>query len=525
MSLSISQGSAYWASSESLSSVQLFSSKAERVAPDALILSKWLGNDNDINSFYKSILWNRQLRFTWKNYLQWRGDGHIISVAPTRAGKGVGCVIPNLLNYSGSMVVIDPKGENYVKTSNYRYNSLMQQIVCLDPFSVVTDSGDTDVIDPLETIIPRRFTYNDVDVYELNPSFDADVARIADALVVRAEDEKDPHWNDKATSVLRALITITILGYGFDPSHGENRDLTAVREALLQPAEKFRAELNTLCTLECAHELARKAASEILSMGENELLSVISSANRHVEFLDTPCVARILGREPGSSSFSTKSASSFSFSTLNDINQGITIYIVIPPHYFTRYSRLVRLWITMAIDTITRRKPQLGAPINSMYPPVLFMLDEMAQLGKMDCIKQAVSLMAGYGMTLWMIIQDLAQLKGLYKDDWQTFLANAKVQQYFGINDPTTAKMISEMLGMATYSNVVENESTQGTFFLHSQTTDGLSRMDAGRNLFTGDEIRRLSSNIMLMFVQGINPVLTQKIKYYDDELFKTRIR
>lgn len=108
MSLSISQGSAYWASSESLSSVQLFSSKAERVAPDALILSKWLGDDNDIKSFYKSILWNRQLRFTWKNYLQWRGDGHIISVAPTRAGKGVGCVIPNLLNYSGSMVVINP---------------------------------------------------------------------------------------------------------------------------------------------------------------------------------------------------------------------------------------------------------------------------------------------------------------------------------------------------------------------------------------------------------------------------------
>ena len=512
MSLSISQGSSYWASSDSLSSAKLFFTDSERLSHDALILSKWMGSGNDIDGFYKSILWNRPPRFTWKNYLQWSGDGHIISVAPTRAGKGVGCVIPNLLNYSGSMVVIDPKGENYIKTSEYRRTVLGQQIVCLDPFSVVTDKGDADVINPFEIILPRKFEYDDV--YELNPMFDADVARIADALVVRAEDEKDPHWNDKAISVLRALITITILGNGFDSSHGENRDLSAVREALLQPAEKFRADLNLLCSLDCAHVLSRRAASEILSMGSNELLSVISSVNRHVEFLDTPCVAQILGRG---------AEGTFSFSTLNDIARRITIYIVLPPHYFTRYSRLARLWITMAIDTITHRQPQFGAPENSSYPPVLFMLDEMAQLGKMDCIKQAVSLMAGYGMTLWMIIQDLAQLKGLYREDWQTFLANAKIQQYFGINDPTTAKMISDMLGASTYSNVVETESTQGSFFIHSQTTDGLNRMDAGRNLFTGDEIRRLNNNIMLMFVQGINPILTQKIEYYKDELFKTR--
>ena len=108
MSTSISQGSAHWASSESLSSVKLFSTDAGSVSHKALILSKWIGSGNDISGFYKSLLWGAHPRFTWENYLQWAGDGHIISVAPTRAGKGVGCVIPNLLNYSGSMVVIDP---------------------------------------------------------------------------------------------------------------------------------------------------------------------------------------------------------------------------------------------------------------------------------------------------------------------------------------------------------------------------------------------------------------------------------
>lgn len=514
LSTSISQGSAYWASSEMLSNAALFYTDENNVSSDALILSKWLGSGNSIDSFYQALLWNKTPRSTWKNYLQWQGDGHIISVAPTRAGKGVGCVIPNLLNYSGSMVVIDPKGENYLKTSEYRRTVLGQDIVCLDPFSVVTDPGDSDVINPLESIVEKKYSYDDI--YKFNPLFDADVSRIAEALVVRNEDEKDPHWNDKAVAVLRSLITLTIFRQNFGSADSDNWDLTTVREALLLPAARFREELELISSYDYVNILVRRAANEILSMGENELLSVISCVNRHIEFLDTPCVSEILGRG---------NPSTFSFNSLNDPSVRKTIYIILPPHYFTRYSRLARLWITMAIDAITHRRPNLGSPMDSSYPPVLFMLDEMAQLGKMDCIRQAVSLMAGYGMTLWMIIQDLAQLKGLYKEDWQTFLANAKIQQYFGINDPTTAKMISDMLGSTTFSNVTETESTQGTFFIHAQTTDGLNRMDAGRNLFTGDEIRRLNSNIMLMFVQGLSPLLVQKIKYYEDSLYTSRIQ
>ena len=393
-----------------------------------------------------------------------------------------------------------------------------QQIVCLDPFSVVTDPGDSDIINPLECIIPPRIYYDNV--YDLNPVFDADVTRIAEALVVRQEDEKDPHWNDKAVAVIRSLITLAILGKLETPEAG-NRTLSAVRAFLLSPADKFQGILESFAEIE-DEPLVSRAASEILSMGGDELLSVISTTNRHLEFLDTPCVAQILGHN--SQPFDPdETQNSFSFDTLNDPTRRMTIYMVIPPHYFTRYSRLARLWITMAIDTITHRAPNLGGAEDSQYPPVLFMLDEMAQLGKMDCIRQAVSLMAEYGMTLWMIIQDLAQLRGLYREDWQTFVANAKVQQYFGINDPTTAKMISEMLGSSTFTNVTETESTQGQFWLHTQTTDGLNRMDAGRNLFTPDEIRRLSPDVMLMFVQGVNPFLVQKIKYFEDPLFKSR--
>lgn len=513
MGRSVTQGSSFWTTTDKFTrDTGLFCTNAFNVESDALILSKWHGDGDNINGLYKSLLWNQERYVNWEKYLQWRGDGHLISVAPTRSGKGVGCVVPNLLNYSGSVVVIDPKGENYEKTWLYRKRVLKQQIVCLDPFSIVTDKGDSDVFNPLDSIIERRYFYSDADIYELNPVFDADVSRLAETLVVRQPDEKDPHWNDKAVTVLRALITLTIFrtGLGFV----EHWDLAALREYMCMPAKEFRNQLETISSMDELPSMVRRAANEILAMGENELMSVLSTVNRHIEFLDTPCVASVLGRD---------TENTFSFETLNDPEKRISIYIVIPPHYFTRYSRLVRLWISMAIDVVTHRTPSFGAASESSYPPVLFLLDEMAQLGRMEPIKQAVSLMAGYGMTLWMIIQDLAQMQGLYKEDWQTFLANARIQQFFGINDTTTAKMISEMLGSATYSNVIETESTQGSHFFQTQTTDGLNRNDAGRNLFTPDEIRRLRPEIMLMFVQGMNPILAQKIRYYDDTLFKPR--
>ena len=86
--------------------------------------------------------------------LGWSGDGHIITVAPTRSGKGVGLVVPNLLHYPGSVLVIDPKGENYAITADFRRKMFRQEIICLDPFHVMTE--ETDSINPLDSLVDYR---------------------------------------------------------------------------------------------------------------------------------------------------------------------------------------------------------------------------------------------------------------------------------------------------------------------------------------------------------------------------------
>ena len=446
-------------------------------------------------------------------YLGWAGDGHILTVAPTRSGKGIGLVIPNLLHYPGSVLVIDPKGENYAVTHRYREEVLGQQIVCLDPFHVMLGKDDvSDSINPFDGIVD--YSRPPSTYLTQNPELIDEASLIADSLIMRGPEEKDPHWNDKCRTLLKGLILAVMCGKG--PS--KRRHLSEVRALVASGYDELLGLIGIDMkedTVSMGGALAR-AAKEILSMGTEELKNVISFALKHTEFLDTPLVEECLGdrRQGFRGTYDLRDLKKFG---------GVSIYMILPPHYLTRYVRLFRLWITMAMASMTRTS---GKPADGC--PVLFMLDEMAQLGTMEMMRQAVSLLAGYGMSVWMIWQDLSQLKALYEHDWPSFIANAKIQQFFGINDHETAKYISEMLGKATVEveseSIGDSNSNQGFFSQNTNTkstTKSFSEKD--RDLLSADEVRRLNREAMLMFVQGIPPILAERISYFRDPMFVSR--
>jgi len=466
-------------------------------------------------SLIKTLSGRRDVNWSG-NILGYRGDGHIISFAPTRSGKGIGLVIPNLLHYPGSVICVDPKGENYAITHRYRRDVLGQQVICLDPFRVRDLNTISDAINPLDGLFDPRAKQETY--LESHPELGDDVANIADAMILRTKEEKDPHWNDKARMLIKGLILGTVFGLG--PTR--RRHLGEVRRMLAQPAKEFEKMLRdweeNRKTL--ASGMVSRVASEIRAMGPDEMSSVISTALRHTEFLDSPRALESLGAAPpdsGQESYDIRNLKS---------RGGVSIYIILPPHHMARYARLIRLWISSAMAAMTRTeaKPADGVPI-------LFMLDEMAQLGRMEPLITAVSLLAGYGMTLWMVWQDLAQIKAIYENEWPSFLANAKVQQYFGINDHETAKMVSEMLGEETVinetSSINDGKSSQGGFFSSTPATkttgSSLSRSEAARHLLKPDEIRRLNREAMLMFVQGCSPILAQRLAYFQDGEFRGR--
>jgi len=175
----------------------------------------------------------------------------------------------------------------------------------------------------------------------------------------------------------------------------------------------------------------QRAGADFCGRPERERGSVASTARRHLRPLGFPEIAASLaGQGPD----------------LADLKRtGMTIYLCLPGRHMGTCGRWLRLFVNLALQAMekTPGPPAAGCP-------VLFVLDEFAALGPMRQIEDAAGQIAGYGVKLWPILQDLGQLKALYKDRWETFMGNAGVLQFFGNNDLTTLEWVSKRLGTTT---------------------------------------------------------------------------
>jgi|TARA_B100002003_G_scaffold250914_1_gene292113 type IV secretion system protein VirD4 len=415
--------------------------------------------------------------------LRYDGPAHLITLAPTRAGKGVGTVIPNLLAAERSVLVIDPKGENARIAGEARQR--FGTVHVLDPFEV--SGHPSAAYNPLD-----RLTPDSLDLGE-------DAASLTEALVMDPPGQvTEAHWNEEAKAILGGLIMFCVCHEDRD-----RRSLATVREYLTLPPEKLRALLELMQDSDEAGGLIARAANRFLGKADREAASVLSNAQRHTHFLDSPRIARCLAR------------SDFAFA---DLRHRITsVFLVLPPNRMDAYSRWLRLLVSQALQDIARdaERPQSASEGRSerLKTPALFLLDEFAALGRLEAVERAMGLMAGYGLQLWPILQDMSQLKDLYGERAGTFIANAGVQQVFGVNDFETAKWLSQMMGQETAGFQTDSfKPGDGPSFSNNLT---------GRDLLTPDEIMQLRPENQLLRVQGQATAVAQKLRYYADPEFK----
>jgi type IV secretion system protein VirD4 len=420
--------------------------------------------------------------------LRYDGPAHLITLAPTRAGKGVGTVIPNLLAAERSVLVIDPKGENARIAGEARQR--FGPVHVLDPFGV----GNTGMVSghPSAAYNPLdRLTPDSLDLGE-------DAASLTEALVMDPPGQvTEAHWNEEAKAILGGLIMFCVCHEDRD-----RRSLATVREYLTLPPEKLRSLLELMQDSDEAGGLIARAANRFLGKADREAASVLSNAQRHTHFLDSPRIAKCLAR------------SDFAFSDLR--HQITSIFLVLPPNRMDAYSRWLRLLVSQALQDVARdaERPQNASEgqFERLKAPALFLLDEFAALGRLEAVERAMGLMAGYGLQLWPILQDMSQLKDLYGDRANTFIANAGVQQVFGVNDFETAKWLSQMIGQETAGFQTDSfKPGDGPSFSNNLT---------GRDLLTPDEIMQLPPERQLLRVQGQATAVAQKLRYYADPEF-----
>ncbi len=416
--------------------------------------------------------------------LRFSGEGHVLTVAPTRAGKGVSAVIPTLLDYPGSVLVTDPKGENYAVTARWR-RALGQDVYAFDPFEIAEGQA----------------TYNPLDLIDATSAEAVDDARLlADMLVLPGTREgEQAFWNEEARGALTGLILHVAAN-----APAEMRTLTHMRELLTLPPQPFADLLEEMQATKAAGGLVARAAARLLQKAPKERSGVVSTAQSHTHFLDSPRIARVLER------------STVDWSMLK--SESVSVYCILPTDRMDGYARWLRLLIACALRAITRTP---GQPKER----VLFLLDEFAHLGRMHPVQRDIGLAGGFGVTFWLIIQDLSQLKSTYSETWPSFLANVDVLQAFGINDWDTAEYLSRMTGEATIHVESKHHSRGTSAGSHGQRHVGTGRAwsEQGRRLLFPDEVRRLPREVELLFVKGGAPLVVERLNYLFDREFTGR--
>ena len=439
----------------------------------------WFGLLND-DSFYAGD--TSEYRPGSDAWLYWnKPEGHILTVAPTRTGKGATQIIPNLLLHEGSAVVIDPKGENARLTLLTRSELLGQDIFIIDPFG-----EHTDCFNPLDSIQ------------------DYDGARtMAEMLLPRAATgTQNEFFENTSINLLSALIYYVC---AFHPP--DQRTLSAVRVMIgASPEEKATmiARMATCGSAEITHSI-----NLFLALKPERQASTLEDIDAQTKLWDSPRLQHVISR------------SHFSFAELK--TRPITVYITVPVDRLEAYAAFTRTLIGTAIDQLTRH-PALP------NPPVLFVMDEFPiAIGDLKKVVEGFGHLAGMGIRLWLIAQNLHQLREKCPKSYGSILSEAAVKSFFGTRDFDTLEMLSRSLGQRTVSYL--STSSNMNYGLSSSPESGSGSTGSGtgtsvqfsaRALVTPDELgefmseERAGTRSGIMWIEGLpRPIRTVHSPYY----------
>ena len=415
-------------------------------------------------------------------YLTYGGYQFVILAAPTRSGKGVGIVVPNCLNYSDSLVVLDIKGENFDITSGFRAKH-GQKVYLFAPFD---EAGVTHRYNPLEYI-------SDDPAQRLG-----DIDAIGTALY-SGGNQNDKFWSENAKDLFRGLCLFVL----------ERKDLPKTFGEILRQAsgkgkplkEYIFEELNK--AQDTGHPFSNACIdclNRVLSNSENTLAGIVATFGTPLLIFQNPRVDL------------ATSANDFDLREVR--RERMSIYFKMPPNKLKEGSVLVNLFFDQLLNLNTRVLPSQDKTLKQQC---LVLLDEMTSIGKVAMIAQAVSYMAGYNMRLLTIIQNKSQLEDVYgKAGALTLLSNHALMVMYAPS-PTVqsdAQEYSEMLGYETV------KSRSRTSSMQSSST---STSDQRRALMLPQEIRELGQTREIVSLENCKPILCDKIRYYEDPDFTCR--
>ena len=419
------------------------------------------------------------------HYLTYGGYQFVMLAAPTRSGKGVGVVIPNCLNYSDSLVVLDIKLENFDITSGYRA-AHGQEVYLFCPFD---EKGRTHRYNPLEYIS------------------DDPAARIGDidaigTALYSGGNENDKFWSENAKDLFRGLCLMVLehptlpktLGEILRQASGKGKPFKDHIQEMLEEAQKENRPYSSACV---------DALNRITNNSDNTLAGIVSTFNGPLLIFQNPRVDL------------ATSANDFD---LRDVRRKkMTIYLGVTPDKLKDAAVIVNLFFDQLLNLNTRVLPQQDP---SLKYQCLLILDEFTAIGKVAMIQQSISYQAGYNMRVLTIIQNKSQLEDKYgKSGALTLMANHALMIMYAPSPvvQSDANEYSEMLGYQT----VKSKNKSRSFGKGGSRSE--SESEQRRALMLPQELKELGRWREIVSLENCKPILCDKIKYFEDPAFTAR--
>jgi type IV secretion system protein VirD4 len=435
------------------------------------------------------------------------GGTNTLMIAPTRSGKGVGSIIPTCLNFPGSMIIFDPKGELFFTTAGFR-----QQFSRILKFSPI--SRDTVRFNPMAEV-------------ELSEQAFADIGLILGNMFEepkRGNDGASQFFDNMAQDLLTGLI-FHVLSSGLYPREQQNLNgvLGILSQAASENTDEEGEETGAADRLlhemkdtphydkdgnESAyiHKIISNAASRCRSQHTKVRSDTFSTVFSKMRLFEDPYIAYVTGE------------SDFRLQDFYDSDEPVSLYLTVPFSDITRIAPVFKLLINFILNKFSRGEAAYGEV--KLKNRILFLLDEFPVLGAFPFLSKTLGILAGYGITFYIVVQALNQIVDLYGQH-HTFLDNCKTLCVYAPGKIEDAKVFTEMIGKE--SVVKESLSASGSRYAVAFNNLNASSQEVARELMNPDELMKLPPTEALILNQGMPPYIAKKAVYYMDSRFKDK--
>lgn len=411
-------------------------------------------------------------------------ESHTLIVAQSGAGKGTRVIIPTLLRYASSMLVIDPKGENAAVTARTRKNQLHHEIQIINPWGVLKDHYRQQGF--------QTATFNPLDILDRNDPNITSIARTIATTISPVTDPKSAFWEGSAAKLLTGIF----LWLTHRDQLDEQKTLARVQEIVNFQKPEFQKLLTKMLASNAFNGDLRQQVGQMADRSAADTYGgIMLHLQERTNFIDTAIKT-------------STASSSLSMDKLADGT--LTIYLVVPFKVMKTHSTWLRMVISSAMHALIARWDN---PAGKARHRCMFLIDEFGSMGHMPDIASHVAQMRGYGMDFTLILQGLNQLNEHYEKSKDSILGNCRYKYFCDVNDLESAKYLSQTLGkktVRTTSTSTSQGATQAGQTEGSSTTHG----ETGRDLLTPDEIQHLGKNTAILLNPDGRPHYLHPIDY-----------